>query len=149
MVTEPFLDQMDQTLSKLPMQNEQEQATTDHPQWIPATDMIVDNIHPHLRAPPFLVLLDPGSSNTLMNRRAIPTGFKITINGITTSTTAHGEQIQPNEQVQLHGIRFPELATTRRITATITANVMDSPTSPYDLIVGRDTLDTYKFIVDF
>jgi hypothetical protein len=117
--------------------------------WIPAIDMMIDSIHPHLRAQPFFVLLDPGSSHTLINRQAIPPELPINVNGTTISTTAHGQQLQPNEQVQLQGIRFPELATTTRITETIQANIMDAPTTPYDIIVSRDILDKYKFIVDF
>jgi hypothetical protein len=31
----------------------------------------------------------------------------------------------------------------------IQANIMDSPTTRYDIIVGRGILDKYKFIVDF
>jgi hypothetical protein len=58
--------------------------------WIPAVDMMIDNIHPHLRAQPFFVLLDPGSSNALVNQRSIPTDLTITVNGTTYSTTAYG-----------------------------------------------------------
>jgi hypothetical protein len=75
--------------------------------------------------------------------------MKIIVNGTTTSTTAHGERLQPNKQMHLQGICFPELATTRKITEPIVATIMDSPTAPYDVIVGRDVLDKYKLIVDF
>lgn len=89
--------------------------------------MMVDNIHPLLCAQPFFILLDPGSSHTLLliNRRAIPTGLTIQVNGTTKSTTAQARRhiIKQNERVQLQGIHFPELATTRRISETITAIV--------------------------
>jgi hypothetical protein len=87
---ESFMEKVDQALASQPMKDKQE--TKNEIRWTPATDMLIDNTHPHLRAQPFLALYDPGSSNTLINRRSIPTGMKIIVNGTTTSTTAHSKR---------------------------------------------------------
>jgi transposase InsO family protein len=117
--------------------------------WTPATSMLIDTIHPRLSTKPFLALIDPGSSHTLLNRRSLPAGLNPIVSGMTKSTTAHGEMQVPNEFVELTGFRFPDLSTTRRITDTYKVRLMDSPTAPYDVIVGRDILDIHHWTTNF
>lgn len=87
---------------------------------------------------PLKILFDSGSDVTLCNRRALPNGVcpKKThqpINGI------HGSK-PLTQEVLIRDITFPEFSNTQRVPGPVRAFVFANDTSPYDVIIGLDTM---------
>ena len=85
------------------------------------------------------MLLDTGSSHTMIKLTSLPHGTSVTPSSPKRTTTTNGV-FSSSAQVVLTDVRFPEFGNHR--IDTITADVFDSPTCRYDVIVGRDILKT-------
>jgi len=87
---------------------------------------------------PLRLLFDSGSDITLYNRRALPKGcspksIHQSVNGV------HGSK-PLTQEVLMRDITFPEFAATQRVPGPIRAFVYDNDESPYDVIIGLDTM---------
>ena len=88
---------------------------------------------------PLRVLFDTGSDKTMANYRILPKGAHAKtvqgkrINGV------HGIQLH-NQEILLSDIGLPEFTPTQRIPGPIRAIMMKNDHSPYDIIVGMDTM---------
>jgi len=88
----------------------------------------------------FKSLLDPGGSHVLINKRALPKGAELfTSDQRKFNTTAGG--LQAASHVFLHEIILPEFSYSRQV-KTYQAFVFDNPTVPYDIIYGRNFLNS-------
>ena len=97
---------------------------------------------------PLLCLLDSGSTGCLMNRKSMPYGCKtIRTEHATVSTTTQGNY-SSDEVVYLEDVQMMEFTNARHIRGA-GAHVFDSPTCPYDLILGRDFLRSIGLVLDF
>ena len=97
---------------------------------------------------PLLCLLDSGSTGCLYNRRAIPYGSKtIKTKHSTVSTTTQGTY-ESNEIVMMEDVQMMEFTNSRHVRG-VGASVFDSPTCPYDIILGRDFLRSIGLMIDF
>ena len=93
-------------------------------------------------------LLDSGSTGCLYNRRAIPYGSKtIKTKHSTVSTTTQGTY-ESNEIVMMEDVQMMEFTNSRHVRG-VGASVFDSPTCPYDIILGRDFLRSIRLMIEF
>ena len=92
-----------------------------------------------------LCLFDSGSTNTLINERAIPPQVKPRIGPTQQVTTTQGTY-DSTKYFLGEVISFPEFCKTRFI-QQVTLRTFNSCTSRYDFIVGRDVLQK-GFILD-
>ena len=97
---------------------------------------------------PLLCLLDSGSTGCLFNKRLMPFGTKTnTITNKILQTTTQGTHTC-NEFVFIEDIQSPEFNNSRHIKGAM-AYVFDSHDCPYDVILGRDFLQTIGIKMDF
>ena len=92
------------------------------------------------------MLLDTGSSHTMIKRTSLPHGTTLTPNIPKRTTTTNGT-FSTTSQVTLSKVRFLELG--NLCIDSMVANVYHSPTCHYDLIVGRDVLNKIGIKIDF
>ena len=94
----------------------------------------------------FTVLLDSGSTNTLINKRSLPYGA-VPFRAAARRTTTTMGSFDSSSSVQLQEVKFPQFANC--IIGTVKADVFDSPGCRYDIIVGRDVLLRMGIKLDF
>jgi len=92
-----------------------------------------------------LCLFDSGSTTTLMNQRALPRIVKPRVGSVQQYTTTQGTYRAQN-YVLAEEILFPDFCKSR-IIPSIKIRLFDSPTSRYDVIIGRDVLSN-GFVLD-
>ena len=93
-----------------------------------------------------LCLFDSGSTTNLLNQRALPVGITPLVLGPPQRfTTTQGTYSSP-KYVKARNMSFPEFYKTRKI-PFLQIRLFDSPSSRYDVIVGRDVL-AHGFILD-
>ena len=105
---------------------------------VPATLVTTAAIHFHLSQRPLVALLDSGSTATLFNRRALPSGCNtFTLPKCTTVTTAG--TFTSSQGLYLTDLKLIEFSPTKKINS-VTMRVFNSPECVYDIIIGRDLL---------
>ena len=92
------------------------------------------------------VLLDSGSSHTMMKRTSLPHGTQPTISHSRRTTTTNGVFLT-NSTVSLTDVKFPEFG--NHCIPTINAAIFDSPTCRYHIILGRDILKLMGAQINF
>jgi len=102
----------------------------------PIVYVTVNKIQSALPQRAFTVLLDIGSTHTLINKPSLP--FGATQNkGKAKHTTTMGS-FDSSSTFNLQEVKFPQFGNC--IIGNVKADVFDSPACRYDLIVGRDIL---------
>ena len=125
----------------------QTQVTDPREDFIPYTTAMVGAIqHSTQRKDPLLVLLDSGASGSWINKASLPHNVVPTIVDTVTGKTMAGE-FTSNRQVRLQQFVLPEFSK-HRVMPELVARVFEQPCR-YDLILGRDALDRFGFILDF
>ncbi len=81
---------------------------------VPFTLMLPAFIHSVKNEEPLVVLFDSGSSHTWVSHRRLPKGIQGRTNKSVTSQTLAGP-LKGSQEVDLHGIVFPEFFKTRSI----------------------------------
>ena len=92
------------------------------------------------------VLMDTGSSHTMIKLTSLPHGASVTSSAPKKTTTTNGT-FTSNAQVTLTNVKFPEFG--NHLINKIQADVFDSPTCRYDIILGRDILEIMGATIDF
>ena len=92
------------------------------------------------------VLLDSGSSHTMMKRTSLPHGAIPTPSHSRKTTTTNGT-FATNSMVTLTDVKFPEFG--NHSIPKIEAAIFDSPTCRYDIILGRDILKLMGAHINF
>ena len=92
-----------------------------------------------------LGLFDSGSTTTLLNKRAIPRSVEPMLGHPQEFTTTQGSY-RSDGIISITKLTFPQFCKSREI-PNVVARVFDSPTSQYDIILGRDVL-SYGFVLD-
>ena len=95
---------------------------------------------------PLLVLLDTGSSHTMIKETSLPHGASPTLSAPKRTTTTNGV-FATESQVILHKVKFLEFG--NHCIEAITADVFNSPLCRYDIIVGRDVLNRMGVSISF
>jgi len=94
----------------------------------------------------FTVLLDSGSTHTLINKPSLPFGATPNEGKAKRTTTTMGS-FDSSSTVNLQEVKFPQFGNC--IIGNVKAYVFDSPACRYDLIVGRDILLAMGINLDF
>ena len=92
------------------------------------------------------MLLDSGSTNTLINKGSLPFGA-IPTKGRAKQTTTTMGSFDSSSTALLEEIKFPQFGNC--IIGSVKADVFDSPGCRYDIIVGRDVLLRMGISLDF
>ena len=93
-----------------------------------------------------IVLLDSGNTHTMIKKSCFPFGVGKTKGTPKRKTTTNGT-FSSSESVMLLQVKFPEFS--NKNIGDIKADVFDSPTYRYDLIIGRNVLEGMVIILDF
>ena len=110
---------------------------------VPCTILQVQYIQEKSITKPLLILFDPGSTRSYINRKSLPAEAKPQIHReMLAATTLSGESTT-NESVVLRNIIFPEFTRSLKM-ETCVMWVFDNPNVRYDAIVGRDLLQELK-----
>jgi hypothetical protein len=88
---------------------------------------------------PLVVLMDGGSSGTLLNRRVLPAGACPSRSERKQITTTASGSFDTSLSVTLKNVKLSEFSNGRRLDH-ISSRIFDSPTCQYDIILGRDFL---------
>ena len=123
--------------------SKQQQAATDVAPIVYATASKIQTALPQRS---FTVLLDSGSTHTLINKGSLPFGA-IPTRGRAKQTTTTMGSFDSSSTALLEEIKFPQFGNC--IIGSIKADVFDSPGSRYDIIVGRDILLRMGISLDF
>ena len=94
----------------------------------------------------FVVLLDSGSTHTMIKRTSLPHGA-IPNKGAWRKTTTTNGTYSLSEFVIIKEVKFPEFGNMH--IGSIKADIFDSPTCRYDVILGRDLLERLGLKMDF
>ena len=95
---------------------------------------------------PMVVLLDSGSSHTMMKQTSLPHGA-IPTRGKPKRTTTTNGVFTTKTSVIIEQLKFPEFR--NHFIKEVTADVFHSPTCCYDIILGREVLDLIGAKMDF
>ena len=95
---------------------------------------------------PMIVLLDSGSSHTMIKDSSLPHRTMRVVGQPKRTTTTNGV-FSTTSSVILENVKFPEFG--NQCIDTIQADVFNSPTCRYDVILGRDVLDVMGAMIDF
>ena len=106
----------------------------------------VGRIQQSLPTRALIVLLDTGSSHTMIKLTSLPHGASVTPSIPKRTTTTKGV-FSLNSHVILTEVKFPEFG--NHCINIVIADVFNSPTCCYDLIGGRDVLNKMGTIIDF
>ena len=112
----------------------------------PVVYITADKIQHSLTTRALTVLLDSGSSHTMMKQSSLPHGTTPTSTTPRRTTTTNGVFLT-NTTITLSEVKFPEFG--NHCIHNITADVFDSPTCQYDVILGRDVLKFMGVQIDF
>ena len=107
----------------------------------PVVYVTVERIQQTLPIRPLIVLLDTGSSHTMIKRTSLPHDTTITSGPPKRTTTTNGI-FSPNAQISLHKVKFPEFG--NHCIDMVTADVFDSPSCRYDVILGCNILQQMR-----
>jgi hypothetical protein len=115
---------------------------------VPQSIMFVHSIQKHVAEHPLIVLFDPGSKSSFINKRAIPDGAtpQLTHNAGTTQTAAG--TFSNTLSVVLRDLVFPEFASSL-VVERHGFFVFDQPEVRYDVILGRDFLIPTEFDISY
>ena len=94
----------------------------------------------------FTVLLDSGSSHTLIKLTSLPFGAVPNKDRAKSTTTTMGS-FNSSSNVTLEQVKFPQFG--NAIIGNVKADVFNSPNCRYDLIIGRDILLKMGINIDF
>ena len=94
-----------------------------------------------------VALCDSGSLNYLFNKTALPFGVPLIKTQPIQTTTTQGTY-QCNEAVLMSNLTLPEFVNRRKITK-LTAQVFDSTKCPYNVILGRDFMNSIELDIQF
>ena len=103
----------------------------------PITLLICDTIQGHVVERPLVILLDGGSSGSLINKRAIPKGAVATKSDRSHITTTASGSFDTSLTVGVKNIRLPEFSNGRKVEGW-NLRIFDSTTCQYDMIIGSD-----------
>ena len=113
---------------------------------LPVVYITAHKIQQSLTTRTLTVLLDSGSSHTMMKRNSLPHGAIPTSTTSQRTTTTNGG-FATNSTVTLHNVKFSEFG--NQCIHQITADIFDSPTCQYDIILGRNILKLMGVLIDF
>ena len=112
----------------------------------PVVYITADKIQQTLTTRALTVLLDSGSSHTMMKRSSLPHGTKPISTSPRRTTTTNGV-FSTNSTITLDSVKFPEFG--NHCIPRITADMFDSLTCQYDVILGCDILKLMGVLIDF
>ena len=92
------------------------------------------------------VLLDSDSSHTMIKKSSLPHGTIPTLTTPQSATTTNGV-FATSSTITLQNVKFQEFG--NHHIHNITADVFNSPTCQYDVILGRDILKLMGLMIDF
>ena len=93
-----------------------------------------------------IVMLDSGSTHTMIKKSCFPFGVETT-KGTPKRTTNTNGNFSSSESVMLSQVKFPEFSNNN--IGDIKADVFDSTKCRYELIIGWDVLERMGIILDF
>ena len=94
-----------------------------------------------------VALCDSGSSHCMFNKRALPFGTTTFKTPSIRTTTTQGTY-NCNEAVVLSNLSLPEFVNGQK-TTNLSAQVFDSKNCPYDVILGRNFMDSIGLDIQF
>ena len=97
---------------------------------------------------PLRVLFDSGGGTTMIHQRALPEGAEVKVDKNAKPCTTVAGTYNANKTTILRDGNLPEFDRHKRILG-VTATVFDTPSCPYDIILGRDLLSDLGVIIDF
>ena len=112
----------------------------------PIVYVTTNKIQNSLPTKPLVALLDSGSSHTMVKQNSLPHGTIPNQSEPKRTTTTNGT-FSTNSEVHLHQVKFPEFG--NHCIDNIKADIFDSPSCRYDLIIGRDILKIMGIKIDF
>ena len=113
--------------------------------YLPEGSVLIDFLN-EVRADLYaLCLFDSGSTNTLINHRAVPPGIPIKLGTPQSFTTTQGTY-ESSKIFQARNIFFPNFCKSRSI-PEVQLRLFNSPKSRYDVIISRDVLKS-GFVLD-
>ena len=112
----------------------------------PVVYVTVNRIQQSLPTRALTVLLDSGSSHTMIKKDSLPHGTTVTTTPARRTTTTNGV-FATNSNVKLTTVKFPEFG--NHYIDQLSADVFDSPSCRYDIILGRDILKMMGARIDF
>ena len=105
----------------------------------PITILCCETIQGQYCNRPLVVLMDGGSSGTLLNRRCLPPGACPSRSERRQITTTASGSFDTSLSVTMRNVKLPEFSNGRRL-EFVTSRLFDSPNCQYDIILGRDFL---------
>ena len=93
-----------------------------------------------------IVLLDSGSSHTMVKQSSLPHGAILTTGTPKRTTTTNGV-FSTTSFVTIQQVKFPEFG--NHCITEVMADVFNSPTCRYNIILGRNILDLMGAKIDF
>ena len=96
---------------------------------------------------PLVALCDSGSSHGMFNKRALPFGATTFKTQKIKTTTTQGTY-DCDKAVVLSNLSLPEFVNGRKIT-NLSAQVFESKNCPYDVILGRNFMDSISLDIQF
>lgn len=114
---------------------------------IPMVLLLMHTINCIITNQPLVALCDSGSSHCMFNKRALPFGATTFKTQKIKTTTTQGTY-DCNEAVVLSNLSLPEFVNGQKIT-NLSAQVFDSENCPYDVILGRDFMDSVGLDIQF
>ena len=114
---------------------------------IPMVLLLMHTINGTISNRPLVALCDSGSSHCMFNKRALPFGATTFKTQKIKTTTTQGTY-DCDEAVVLSNLSLPEFVNGRKIT-NLSAQVFDSKNCSYDVIRGRDFMDSIGLDIQF
>ena len=112
----------------------------------PVVYAILDNIGSKLPTRAMMVLLDSGSSHTMIKQTSLPHGAVLESGKPKRTTTTNGV-FATTSSATIQRLKFPEFG--NHCIERVHADVFHSPTCCYDIILGRDTMDIMGIKLNF
>ena len=109
--------------------------------------LLIQTINGIITNRPLVALWDLRSSHSMFNKRALPFGTTTFKTQKIKTTTTQGTY-NCDEAVVLSNLSLPEFVNGRKIT-NLSAQVFDSKNCPYDIILGRDFMDSIGLEIKF
>ena len=110
-----------------------------NPDLAPITLLVCDTIQNRAVERPLVILLDGGSSASLINKRAIPREVVPSKSTESHITTRASGSFDASLTVGLRNIRLPEFSNGRRIEG-LNCQIFNSSECQYDMIIRRDLM---------
>ena len=114
---------------------------------IPMVLLLMQSINGTVTNRPLVALCDSGSSHCMFNKRALPFGATTFKTPKIKTTTTQGTY-DCDEAVVLSNLSLPEFVNGRKIT-NLSAQVFDSENCHYDIILGRDFMESIGLDIQF